>query len=190
MALFGSSRDVSFLRHINRELMGNIISQQCSFYKLKTKETKTNIYGEASSGKYYIGPVLVNCLIERNPQENPTTEKGIDLNRDIEFRFLRDDLLEASKVFNQQYDQEGFYGANLLPEIGDIILYQEAYHEISNVINNQYFLGKNPDYPNESSENPNPLNPGLSDFGWNVSMICQTYIVPQDKTGIGPIRYV
>ena len=46
MALFGSSRDVSFVRKMNRELMGNIISQQCAFYKYRLVETKVNLYGE------------------------------------------------------------------------------------------------------------------------------------------------
>ena len=57
MALFGGSRDISLFRHLNRELMGNIITQQCAFYKFSLKETKTNIYGEAASGKFYMGPV-------------------------------------------------------------------------------------------------------------------------------------
>ena len=40
MALFGAERDISLFRHINRELMGDIITQQCSFYKFKIEETK------------------------------------------------------------------------------------------------------------------------------------------------------
>ena len=63
MALFGSARDISLFRHINRELMADIITQQCSFYKYKLEETKVNIYGEAAEEKYYMGPVLLNCLI-------------------------------------------------------------------------------------------------------------------------------
>ena len=38
MALFGSSRDVSFVRRMNREVMGNVISQQCAFYKYRLAE--------------------------------------------------------------------------------------------------------------------------------------------------------
>ena len=63
MALFGSSRDVSFVRRLNRELMGNIISQECAFYKYKLAETKINIYGEASTGRIFEGPILLNALI-------------------------------------------------------------------------------------------------------------------------------
>ena len=39
MALFGGARDVSLIRKINRELMGDIITQQCSFYKYRLEET-------------------------------------------------------------------------------------------------------------------------------------------------------
>ena len=46
MALYGTSRDVSLFRHINRELIHDIITQQCVFYQLKAAETKVNIYGE------------------------------------------------------------------------------------------------------------------------------------------------
>ena len=65
MALYGTQRDISLFRHLNRELMGDIITQQCAFYKFKIEETKVNLYGEAAEEKYYMGPVLRNCLIER-----------------------------------------------------------------------------------------------------------------------------
>ena len=53
MALFGSVRDISAFRHINRELLGDIITQQVAFYKFKLDNTLVNIYGEASGKKYY-----------------------------------------------------------------------------------------------------------------------------------------
>jgi hypothetical protein len=65
MALYGTQRDVSLFRHLNRELMWDIISQQCAYYQLRANETKVNIYGEAAGAKYYNGPVLLNVLIER-----------------------------------------------------------------------------------------------------------------------------
>ena len=50
-AMFGGLRDVSLIRKLNRELMGNIITQQASFYKYKLQETKVNLYGEAAGVK-------------------------------------------------------------------------------------------------------------------------------------------
>jgi hypothetical protein len=174
MALFGARRDVSLFRYVNRELLGDIITQQCAFYKYKLNETKVNLYGEASEEKYYMGPVLLNCLIERKPQEYQDTDLGINFNWGIVFKFLRDDLLNKERSFHE------LYGANLVPEVGDIILYQESYYEIDGIVSNQYFMGKNPDYPN----NENPLNPGLENYGYNVSIVCSTHIVPADRVGI------
>ena len=41
------------------------------------------------------------------------------------------------------------------PEVGDIILYNDGYYQVDNVSSNQYFMGKDPSYPNE----PNPSQP-------------------------------
>ena len=78
MALFGSSRDASFLRHMNREVMGNIISQQCAFYKYRLTETKINMYGEASGGKFFNGPILFNALITVGDNTSPTSDLGVN----------------------------------------------------------------------------------------------------------------
>jgi len=64
MALFGSSRDITTFKSISKELVGDIISQQCGYYKAMLSDTVPNIYGEAAQ-KYFIGPVLLDCLIER-----------------------------------------------------------------------------------------------------------------------------
>jgi len=42
MALFGEARDISMFRHVNRELMHNIISQQCVLYKYDLDEILFN----------------------------------------------------------------------------------------------------------------------------------------------------
>ena len=186
MALYGTQRDISLFRHLNRELMGDIITQQCAFYKFKIEETKVNLYGEAADEKYYMGPVLLNCLIERQNEEHPIDDFGTGFKWDIVFKFLRDDLLGKAKDFNQ--DWEG-YGADLVPEVGDIILYEKGYYEVDNVNANQYYVGKNPDYPNNDSDGtPNPLNPNLQLFGNNVSILVSTYYIPADKVAISPYK--
>ena len=60
--MFTGQRDVSLVRKLNRELMGNIITQQCALYQFKLEETKVNIYGEAAGSKFYNGPFLILCL--------------------------------------------------------------------------------------------------------------------------------
>ena len=80
MALYGGSRDVSLLRSINREVIHDIISQQAAFYKFELEDTRVNIYGEASGGKYYHPPVQLNCLIERGDQRYPENDVNINFN--------------------------------------------------------------------------------------------------------------
>ena len=164
MALFGGSRDISVFRHVNRELLGNVITQQCALYKFSLEQTTTNMYGEASGGKFLEGPFLFNSLITVDDNTSPTSELGVDFNWGITAAFLRDDLVEA----------------NVHPEVGDIILYQESYFEIDNTTDTQYFVGKDPEYPYSI----NPLNPDLNWFGYNVSIICDCHYVPADRLGI------
>tara|TARA_B100000683_G_scaffold249731_1_gene264213 strand:+ start:605 stop:1138 length:534 start_codon:yes stop_codon:yes gene_type:complete len=172
MAMFTGVRDWSLMRNFNRELLGNIITQQCAIYQFKLEETKVNIYGEAAEEKYYDGPFLFNVLIDRGDQEYPEGEyEGIQFQQGINFFFLRDDLVEKDVV----------------PRVGDIILYQESYYGVQSTIANQYWGGKNPEYPNNDSDGtPNPLNPGLENFGNNVSILCSTYYIPADKVAISP----
>ena len=159
------------MRKFNRELMGNIITQQCSIYQFKLEETKVNIYGEAAGLKYYNGPFLFNVLINRANQSYEVGDEGVQYNQPIEFYFFRDDLVDA----------------NVLPQVGDIILYQEGYYGVQSTVANQYWGGKNPSYPNNDSDGtPNPLNPDLDQFGNNLSILVSTYYIPSDKVTISP----
>lgn len=172
--MFTGVRDWSLMRNFNRELLGNIITQQCAIYQFKLEETKVNIYGEAAEEKYYDGPFLFNVLIDRGDQEYPEGEyEGVQFQQGINFFFLRDDLVEKDVV----------------PRVGDIILYQESYYGVQSTIANQYWGGKNPEYPNNDSDGTlNPLNPGLENYGNNVSILCSTYYIPADKVAISPIQ--
>ena len=190
MALFGQARDISMFRFVNRELMGNIISQQAAFYKLRLNQTNFNMYGEAAEQKYYDGPILLYTLIDLPDQEWSTDDLGVSFSWKPTFKFLRDDLLDKLK----DYNEDTIYGANLVPQVGDIILYETSYYEVINTNAAQYFVGKDPDYPNSPQPSnppgatyplPSPLwNPGLDEFGYNVSIICQTAYIPADKVGI------
>lgn len=164
MAIFGSIRDASLVRHLNRELLHDVITQQCAVYKIKIAETKVNIYGESSGAKYYHEPVLLNCLIDRGEMEQPTSDFGVDYSREVEFKFLRDDLVDST----------------IVPEVGDIILYYQDYFEVDTVIENQLWSGKDPKFP----YNVNPLNPGLEGFGMDVSIICKTHYTSADRVQI------
>ena len=159
--------------------MGNIITQQCALYQFKLEETKVNIYGEAAGAKFYNGPFLFNVLINRSNEVFGEDEEGIQFNQPIDFYFLRDDL----KAVSPEYPN-GNASEEVVPEVGDIILYQEGYYGVQSTVANQYFGGKNPDYPN----NINPLNPGLEYFGNNLSILVSTYYIPADKVAISPYQ--
>lgn len=169
--MYTGVRDWSLMRNFNREVMGNIITQQCAIYQFKLEETKVNIYGEAAEEKYYDGPFLFNVLMDRGDQDFSLNNEGVQFDQSINFYFLRDDLVEKDVV----------------PRVGDIILFEEGYYGVQSTIANQYWGGKNPEYPNNDSDGtPNPLNPGLEKFGNNVSILVSTYYIPADKVALSP----
>jgi hypothetical protein len=180
MALYGEARDISLFRRINRELMGNIISQEVIFYKYNVTTTKTNMYGESVEGRNFAEPVILFALVELGSPESPVSDLGVDFTWPITFRFLRDDLLGKNPSFNSG----SLYGADLQPAVGDVIAYQNGYWEIDNTYNTQYVMGKTPDYPYYDANGNNPLNPGLENFGYSVEVKCDCHYVPSDRLNI------
>ena len=158
MALYGTNRDISLMRHISKELVDRMIGQQVGYYKLSLSETVTDLYGD-SKKKMYNNPIMITCLIDRNPQVNEKNDSGTTTVRTIDFRFLRDDLMDIS----------------LVPEKGDIIMWEENYYEVENVVNNQYVVGKDPDYS---------LKSDLEKFGRSWSIICNCYLTNVNKLNI------
>ena len=118
--MFTTQRDMSVVRHLNRELLGNIITQQCAIYQFKLEETKVNLYGEAAEEKFYDGPFLFNVLINRSNEEFGENEEGVQYSQPIEFYFLRDDLtekkvdLEVGDIFRVNPAPQNFFGENYL----------------------------------------------------------------------------
>ena len=157
MALFGGSRDISLFRHINKELINNIIQQSVGYYKVNLEKTTANVYGE-SLIKSYNNPVLVNCLIERTSQEWAETEFGTDVTRTITVRFLRDILVDIQ----------------LVPEVGDVMLWQENYYELSGIVENQFVVGKDPSYAYDDT----------NDFGSSISIIVTAQYIRPEKLGL------
>jgi len=168
MALYGQMRDISMFRFVNRELMWKIISEQVVFYKYNVTTTKVNMYGESTTGRNFADPVLLFSLIEVSDQTSPTSDFGVEFEWPIKFRFLRDDLVDA----------------NLRPDVGDIVMWQNGYWEIDNVNITQFFVGKDPDYPYLDANGNNPYETDLGQFGYNVSVICDAHYTPSDRVNI------
>jgi hypothetical protein len=172
MALYGGKRDISMFRFINRELMHKIISQQVVFYKYNVTTTKVNMYGESVEGRNFADPVVLFVLIETTQFENPVSDFGADFKWNVTYKFLRDDLVEA----------------NVYPELGDVIMFQNGYWEIDTISTAQFFMGKDPQYPYLDGAGNNPYEEDLGDFGYSVSVICNCHYTPSDKFNIEKSR--
>jgi len=151
MALFGGARDLSLFRKISREFTDRIVQQEIGYYKIDLNATSPNIYGE-SPEKFYYQPIKLFCLIEREDSTTTYDDSTPDYNQNKKFRFLRDYLREK----------------NLAIEPGDVILWDNRYWEISNVVDNQFIAGKNDD-SNLSDYNES--------FGENYSVIVSTHMI-------------
>ena len=160
--MFGSTRDVATFKIFTKEIVEDIVSQQIGYYKIKLSDTPVNIYGEALT-KYYIGPVLIPTLIVRGEFTRQGTDYGPDTMRSVDFRFFKDHLIEADVV----------------PEVGDVIMYNEAYYEVNNLNENQLILGKDPDYAYSTA---------VDNFGQSYSIILTCHYSSPDKLGIAKER--
>lgn len=159
MALFGTVRDAVMQIGVAAEFVNNVVTQQIGYYKVILPNTQPNMYGEAIV-KDYIGPILINCLIVRGDFTTITDNNfGPDSRREVDFRFLKQDLEFA----------------NVVPETGDIVMYNELYYEVDNTNENQLFLGKDPQYS---------YSQGLNNFGASFSIILNTHLTSPERLGI------
>ena len=158
MALYGKNRDILLFQGLNTELLHKIIEQQVGYYKPVLDNTPANLYGEAQN-KTWLGPVLIKCLLDRGEQEVVNDDFGVDRNRTLNVRFFRKDLVDA----------------NVVPEIGDAILWNEDYYEVDNLVENQLFVGKDPSYPYSDT---------VDNFGSSHSIILECHYTRPERLGI------
>ena len=162
MALFGGSRDVSLFHNLNKELINNIIQTEVAYYKFALEQTVSNVYGEAP-GKNYFEPLKIACLIDRQDQSWSSDSFGSDVNQTIGFRFLKKELQDI----------------NLLPEVGDLLLFKNNFYEVDSKVENQLILGKDPDYA---------IATETTDFGKSFSIMVNTHISRVEKLNLIPLR--
>ena len=107
--------------------MGDIIQTSVLIYKMAPSEMKSNIYGESdpNSGKFFYPGVEVTCLIDRADIDTTYDQFGPDRSQTVVFKF-RENMLKI---------------VNLYPEVGDVIRFNERYHEIDNVVQEQMLGG-------------------------------------------------
>ena len=161
MALFGGARDMDVFKKFNKEVIKKVIDTEVLFYKLNVGETKVNLY-EESRNKVYWPPILIHTLIAKEDQEWSSDDFGPNVNQNVSFAFLRDILVEL----------------DLVPEVGDIVEHNAAFYEIDTIVQNQRFVGKDPD-----------LWFGGSSHGYNISIICTGHMTRISNLNIAKTRF-
>ena len=161
MALYGGKRDIVFFRSINRELFNKNIQVEIDIIKKSLYDTDVNLYGEALNKVYYPG-VRIACKINVEDQSANYEEQNIDILQNATYRFLRDDLIKKDIVI----------------ETGDIIHWNDKYWEVNNVIENKYYLGRNPD----TNKTIGP------DWGWNITIMVTTHQTKKSLQKLDEIR--
>jgi len=124
---FFSLRDLKLIASVNAEMMGDIIQTEVFIYKICADQTIVNLYGETSekSGKLFYPGVECTALIDRADIDTTYDQFGSDRNQDVVFKFREANLQLV----------------NLYPELGDIIEFNKRYHEIDNVVQEQFLGG-------------------------------------------------
>ena len=160
--LFGSGRDFDLLVNINWELVHDLVEQEILYHKLSLEDTEVNLYGESLSKSFW-NAVKLNCLITRGDQVIDIAEFGPDLGREASFAIIRRDLEDVS----------------ILPEVGDIVQWQNDFYEVDTVKENRLFLGKDNNYN---------LTSYGSNYGGSLSIILDTHLTRADRVGISEVR--
>ena len=162
MALFGGSRDINLFHTLNSELLKDIIQTEVAYYKFALEQTKVNVYGEAP-GKNYFEPLKIACLIERQDQSWSSDDFGSDVNQELKFSFLKNELMNIS----------------LIPEVGDLILFRNNFFEVDGRTENQLIFGRDKDYA---------ISTETTDHGDSFSILVNTHISRVEKLNLIPLR--
>jgi len=162
MALFGGSRDISLFNKVNKELLKDIIQTEVAYYKFALEQTNSNVYGE-SMGKNYYEPMKIACLINKDDQLWSSDDFGSDINQNINFSFLKKELIDI----------------NLMPEVGDILLFRNIFYEIDSRNENQFILGKDKDYA---------ISTETADHGSSFSILVSAHMSRVEKLNLVPLR--
>jgi hypothetical protein len=123
---FYSPRDVRLIHSFNHEIMEDLVQSVSTIFKVCPEATQINIYGETdpSKGKVFFPGVELVVRIKKDLINTNYDDYGPTRKQLINFVFLELDLKNV----------------NLFPENGDVILFNERYYEIDNVVQEQ-FLG-------------------------------------------------
>ena len=125
-----SERDINFVNSINDEFLGDIVQLEVTLFKACADSTQTNMYGESKPeiGKTYYPGIDIICLVDRADISTDAEDFGPDRKQNVAFKFMEKDLQKI----------------NFFPQTGDLVLFNERYHEMDDIVQEQ-FLGGQPD---------------------------------------------
>lgn len=122
-----STRDINLVNSFNAELMGDVIQTEVTLFKACADVTSTNIYGEnkSSVGKQFYPGIEITALIDRGEIRTDYDDFGSDRKQNVVFKFREKMLKEV----------------NFFPQTGDLVLFNERYHEIDDIAQEQFLGG-------------------------------------------------
>ena len=108
--------------------MRDIIETLVVCFKICAAETRVNMYGEAAptEGKSFFPGIELTSLIDRGDITTNDEGFGPDRDQSVVFKFRELSLKDA----------------NFYPEVGDFILFNDRYHEVNNVVQEQLLGGQ------------------------------------------------
>lgn len=122
-----SNRDVNLINSFNGEILGDIIQTEVTLFKSAADQTPTNIYGESKSsvGKQFYPGIEITTHIDRAEISTNYDDFGPDRKQNVVFKFREKMLKEI----------------NFFPQTGDLVLFNERYHEVDEVVQEQLLGG-------------------------------------------------
>jgi len=165
MPLYAGKRDISLFNTVNKELIIQLMDTPVLYFKVSLNNSVTNIYGEGLK-KVFNDPVQLHCVITHEDQATAQDQFGTDVGQPAIFSFLKVLLVEA----------------DIFPEPGDIVQWNNGYYEIDNTNENRLVGGKNPD-----ALFPDPAHP--EDFGSSHSIICSAHLTRLSNIDMNPHRF-
>lgn len=107
--------------------MSDIIQTEVTLFKSAADQTPSNIYGESKStvGKQFYPGIEITSLIDRASIATNYDDFGPDRKQNVVFKFREKMLKEI----------------NFFPQTGDLVLFNERYHEVDEVVQEQLLGG-------------------------------------------------
>ena len=156
MPKFFHAKDLDFIKTIAEEVVDYVVQQSITLFKVSVGSSKTNLYGE-SLGKIYHAPANLMCIVDRDNTISNYDEFGPETQGNVEFRFNRQRLREHEipkilTVNGVEVPADALQNTLTgYPEVGDIILFDDSYYEINNVMHTRLVGGSPKIYDPETN---------------------------------------